>query len=45
MFMHDLDEKDNTEAKDAVMLGTSHESIFKDKITINGRTINGKELK
>ena len=45
MFMHDLDEKDNTEAKDAVMLGTSHESIFKEKITINGRPINGKELK
>ena len=45
MFMHDLDEKDNTEAKDAVMLGTAHESIFKDKITINGRSVNGQELK
>ena len=45
MFMHDLDEKDNTDAKDAVMLGTPHESIFKEKITINGRPVNGKELK
>ena len=45
MFMHDLDENDNIKAKDASMLGTTHDSIFKGTLTINGRRIKGEELK
>ena len=32
MFIHDLDDTDNLRAKEAVMLGLPHKSIFADKV-------------
>ena len=32
MFIHDLDDTDNMRAKEAVMLGLPHKSIFADKV-------------
>ena len=45
MFIHDLDEADNKGSMEAMMLGISHESIFKDKVEVEGRTVDGKQLK
>lgn len=45
MFIHDLDETDNTRAKDAAMLGLPHTSIFSDEVRIGERVINGNQLK
>lgn len=45
MFIHDLDEADNKGSMEAMMLGISHESIFKDEVEVEGRTIDGKQLK
>lgn len=45
MFIRDLDDVDNTRAKESAMLGLPHKSIFADKITIGDRTIDGVELK
>lgn len=45
MFIHDLDEADNKGSMEAMMLGTSHESIFKDEVEVEGRTVDGKQLK
>ena len=45
MFIHDLDEADNKGSMEAMMLGISNESIFKDKVEVEGRTVDGKQLK
>ncbi len=45
MFIHDLDEVDNTRAKEAAMLGLKHETIFAKNVKIGERTIDGSQLK
>lgn len=45
MFIHDLDETDNTHAKEAVMLGLPYKSIFTDSVRIGDRTVDGSQLK
>ncbi len=45
MFIHDLDETDNLRAKEAVMLGLPHKSIFSDKVKVGEREIDGQQLK
>jgi len=45
MFIHDLDETDNKNAKESMMLGIPYEPIFKDEVKIGDRTVNGTQLK
>ena len=45
MFIHDLDDSDNTRAKEAAMLGLAYESIFAKEIQVGGRTVDGNQLK
>lgn len=45
MFIHDLDETDNTRAKEAVMLGLPHKSIFAGNVQVGEREIEGSQLK
>ena len=41
MFIRDLDDTDNLRAKEAVMLGLPHKSIFAEKVKIGEREIDG----
>lgn len=45
MFIHDLDESDNTKAKESAMLGLSYQSIFAEEVKIGDRSIDGSQLK
>lgn len=45
MFIRDLDDTDNLRAKEAVMLGLPHKSIFADVVKVGDREIEGKQLK
>lgn len=45
MFIHDLDDSDNIHAKEAVMLGLEHKSIFQKEMKIAGRIVDGEQLK
>ncbi len=45
MFIHDLDESDNKQARDAVMLGLSYTSIFAGEVKVGERTIDGSQMK
>ncbi len=45
MFIHDLDDTDNLRAKEAVMLGLQHNSIFAEKVRVGDREIDGNQLK
>ncbi len=45
MFIHDLDDTDNKNAKECAMLGLPFKSIFSDRIKIGERTIDGQQLK
>ena len=45
MFIRDLDDADNMRAKEAVMLGLPHQSIFADKVMVGDREIGGNQLK
>lgn len=45
MFIHDLDESDNTRAKESAMLGLPHKSIFAGEVDIAGKKIEGNQLK
>ncbi|MGN1062642.1 MAG: N-6 DNA methylase, partial [Candidatus Scatosoma sp.] len=45
MFIRDLDDTDNLRAKEAVMLGLPHKSIFAEKVKIGDREIDGNLLK
>ena len=45
MFIHDLDETDTVRAKESVMLGLPHKSLFPGEATIGGRSIPGEQLR
>ena len=45
MFIHDLDDADNTRAKEAAMLGLPYESIFAGDVQVAERSIDGSQLK
>lgn len=45
MFIHDLDDTDNKNAKESAMLGLPFKSIFADEVKIGERTIEGSQLK
>ena len=45
MFIHDLDEADIRHAKESVMLGVEHNSIFAGTVTIGDRQVDGSQLK
>ena len=45
MFIHDLDESDNTKAKESEMLGLPYKSIFSEDVKIGERVIPGTQLK
>lgn len=45
MFIHDLDDSDNKNAKECAMLGLPFKSIFSDQVKIGERTIDGQQLK
>ncbi len=45
MFIHDLDDSDNTRAKESAMLGLPYQSIFSDKVNVGERIIDGSQLK
>ena len=45
MFIHDLDDADNKNAKESAMLGLPFKSIFADEVKIGERTIDGNQLK
>lgn len=40
MFIHDLDESDNTHAKEAAMLGLPYKSIFAGEVQVGERTVD-----
>lgn len=45
MFIRDLDDSDKLRAKEAAMLGLSYNSIFAEEIDINGRKVDGNQLR
>lgn len=45
MFIHDLDDTDNKNAKECAMLGLPFKSIFSDQVEIGERTTDGQQLK
>lgn len=45
MFIYDLDDADNTRAKESAMLGLPYKSIFSGEVEIGERTIDGNQLK
>lgn len=45
MFIHDLDETDNKNAKECAMLGLPFKSTFAGEIEVGDRTIDGQQLK
>jgi len=45
MFIHDLDATDNTRAMESTMLGLPYASIFAPEVVVDGRTIDGSQLK
>lgn len=45
MFIHDLDDTDNKNAKECAMLGLPFKSIFSDQVKIGERSIDGQQLK
>lgn len=45
MFIHDLDDADNTHAKESAMLGLPYESIFTKEVQLGDRVIDGSQLK
>ena len=45
MFIHDLDDTDNKNARECAMLALPFKSIFSDQVMIGERTINGQQLK
>ena len=45
MFIRDLDDTDNLRAKEGVMLGIAHKSIFGGEITIGSQRVDGQQLK
>ena len=45
MFIRDLDTTDNLRAKECAMLGLPYTSIFEGEVEIDGRKIDGRQLK
>ena len=45
MFIHDLDATDNTRAMESTMLGLPYTSVFAPEVVVDGRTIDGSQLK
>ena len=45
MFIRDLDDTDNLRAKESVMLGLNHKSIFGGDIPIGSQRVDGQQLK
>ena len=45
MFIRDLDDTDNLRAKESVMLGLPHKSIFSGMVKVGEREIDGNQLK
>lgn len=45
MFIHDLDDSDNTRAKESAMLGLPYQSIFSGEVKVGERNIDGSKLK
>ncbi|MCR4637245.1 MAG: type I restriction-modification system subunit M [Butyrivibrio sp.] len=45
MFIHDLDDADNTHAKESAMLGLPYESVFAKDVQLGDKTIDGTQLK
>ena len=45
MFIRDLDDTDNRKARESVMLGLDHKSIFAETVTIGDRQVAGGQLK
>ncbi len=45
MFIHDLDSSDIKKEKESRMLDLHFESMFKETLEINGKIVNGQELK
>lgn len=45
MFIHDLDDTDNKNAKECAMLGLPFKSIFAEQVKIGDRSIEGRQLK
>lgn len=45
MFIHDLDDIDNTKSKEAIMLDLPYKSMFDGNIDIGGREVDGSVLK
>ena len=45
MFINDLDDTDNKNAKECAMLGLPFKSIFSNQVKIGERTIDGQQLK
>lgn len=45
MFIHDLDSSDIKNEKESRMLELPFESMFKESLEINGKVVNGQELK
>lgn len=45
MFIRDLDDADNTHAKEAAMLGLPYQSIFAGEIQVGNRSIDGSQMK
>jgi len=45
MFIRDLDDADNTKAKESAMLGLPYQSIFAGKVQIGGSAVDGNQLK
>lgn len=45
MFIHDLDDADNTRRKESAMLGLPYNSIFANEVEIGDRTVDGNQLK
>lgn len=45
MFIHDLDENDNRQAKESAMLDLPYQSIFRKNLVIGDRHVDGTQLK
>lgn len=45
MFIRDLDDTDNRKARESVMLGTDHQSIFAGEVIVGTQTVEGQQLK
>lgn len=45
MFIRDLDDADNTKAKESAMLGLPYQSVFAGDVQVGGRAVDGNQLK